>query len=230
MNILDYEKLLRTLPLFNQLTEIELSWLLNDYYCKTKTYLKDNIIYFENEKCKTLDIILQGAITVQKIDENGNVVTIGSFNYPEIIGGNILFSENNIYPMTITSNTKTILFSIEKSMILNLCEKNKLFLLEFLKCISNKTIVLTNKISLFSKTTIRDKIIKFLTYEYLIQKSNEIKLNIHKKDIAERFAIERPSLSRELNKMRKEGIIEFDSKTIVIKDMNILKLKKGLLK
>jgi Mn-dependent DtxR family transcriptional regulator len=42
-----------------------------------------------------------------------------------------------------------------------------------------------------------------------------------KKEMAERFGIQRPSLSRELNKMRKDGLLEYDAKTITIKDLNM---------
>jgi len=40
--------------------------------------------------------------------------------------------------------------------------------------------------------------------------------------MAEHMGIQRPSLSRELSRMREEGIIEFDKKTIIIKDMEAL--------
>ncbi|NMB08010.1 MAG: winged helix-turn-helix domain-containing protein, partial [Tissierellia bacterium] len=72
---------------------------------------------------------------------------------------------------------------------------------------------------------IRDKIIEFLTYEYHIQNSNTIKLNISKKELAERFGIQRPSLFRELKKMKEEGLIDYDHKYIKILDTNILEGK-----
>lgn len=43
-----------------------------------------------------------------------------------------------------------------------------------------------------------------------------------KKEMAERFGIQRPSLSRELNKMRKDGLLEYDAKTITIKDLSMV--------
>jgi len=40
--------------------------------------------------------------------------------------------------------------------------------------------------------------------------------------MAEHMGIQRPSLSRELSRMREEGIIEFDKEFIVIKDLDDL--------
>ncbi|NLZ83309.1 MAG: winged helix-turn-helix domain-containing protein, partial [Clostridiales bacterium] len=45
---------------------------------------------------------------------------------------------------------------------------------------------------------------------------NHIKLNMTKKALAERIGVQRTSLSRELAKMRAEGLILFDKDAITI--------------
>ena len=40
--------------------------------------------------------------------------------------------------------------------------------------------------------------------------------------MSEHLGIQRPSLSRELSRMREEGIIEFDKEFIVLKDLEAL--------
>ena len=62
----------------------------------------------------------------------------------------------------------------------------------------------------------------YLNYESKKQNSNHIKLNITKKALAEKIGVQRTSLSRELAKMRKDGLIQFDSDTITL-----LKYKKA---
>ena len=62
----------------------------------------------------------------------------------------------------------------------------------------------------------------FLGYQYYLQKSYVIRLNISKKDLAERLGIQRSSLSRELQKMRTDGLLEYDSRTITVKDTRLI--------
>jgi CRP-like cAMP-binding protein len=50
--------------------------------------------------------------------------------------------------------------------------------------------------------------------ECKIQNSNRIQLGITKKALAERIGVQRTSLSRELAKMKADGLIDFDDKTI----------------
>jgi Mn-dependent DtxR family transcriptional regulator len=43
-----------------------------------------------------------------------------------------------------------------------------------------------------------------------------------KKELAEKIGVQRPSLSRELNKMRKDGLITYDPTQITIIDVDSL--------
>jgi CRP-like cAMP-binding protein len=47
-----------------------------------------------------MDIILEGRVSVQKIDEDGNILKINVFSGGDILGANLLFSSRNSYPMT----------------------------------------------------------------------------------------------------------------------------------
>jgi CRP/FNR family transcriptional regulator, dissimilatory nitrate respiration regulator len=56
----------------------------------------------------------------------------------------------------------------------------------------------------------------YLDYERKMQNSNLIKLSITKKALAEKIGVQRTSLSRELAKMKKDGLILFDKNSITI--------------
>jgi CRP-like cAMP-binding protein len=215
-------KILNNVDLFQSFSEDELNKIFNKNNCNHKSYKKNSIIYMQNEKCKTLDVILEGMISIQKIDSEGNMLSINDFSGVDIIGENLLFSIENKYPMTIMAKSDTEILHINKELILMLCQNNKNFLLAFLQSLSSKALILSSKIMSLSMKTLRQCIIDFLLFEYFAQNSLEIKLNMTKKDLAEKCGVQRSSLSRELNKMRKDGLIDFDAKYIIIKDINLL--------
>lgn len=165
-----------------------------------------------------MDIVLEGQVSVQKIDDEGNILKITVFSGGEILGANLMFSSRNSYPMTILSESKSIVLHIYRDLILELCQMNVGFMSGLMTVIADKTLVLTDKIDAISLKTIRQRINDFLKYQYHIQKTSVIKLNLTKKDLAERLGIQRSSLSRELNKMRGEGLLEYDARTIVLKN------------
>jgi len=215
----NYINLIKNLDLFKHFSLDELNELFKNNAYTTKKYMKNSIIYVQNEKCLSLDIILQGIISVQKIDSNGNVLNIYDFEIGDILGGNLIFSKRNEYPMTLISKNDSVILHIKKDLILELCKTNTNFLEEFFSLISDKTLMLTEKIKSLTMKTIRQCIIEFLLYETYSQKSTTIKLNVSKKDLAERIGVQRTSLSRELNKMRKDNLISYNANSITIKDL-----------
>ena len=223
MDLVDYMRATANIELFRGFTSNELDnvFATNEYHIRK--YGKDEMIHFQNEVCNALDIILVGNVSVQNIDENGNILTITTYSSGDIMGANLLFSGRNCYPMSTISKSNTVILHMEKGLVLKLCQENMGFLTKLMEIISSKTVILTDKINTISFKTIRELIIDFLTYEYHIQKSEIIRLGMTKKEMAEKFGIRRPSLSRELYKMKEDGLVEYDARTITIKDLSIIR-------
>ena len=184
--------------------------------CEVREFNKNEIIHLQKERCKQMDLILEGKVLVQNIDQNGNVLTIDTFSSGDLIGANLLFSSRNTYPMTITGATKITTISMDKNLVLDLCHRNTGFMTGLLNEISDKTIILTEKLNTISRKSIRQGILEYLEQEKKKQGSNVIKLTLSKKELAERLGIPRSSLGRELNKMRKDGLVEYDAWTITL--------------
>lgn len=217
MKIEDYINIISSTNLFCGFPRDELLKIFSSSDCEIRKYEKEQIIHFQNELCHTMDIILKGRVTVQNIDKNGNVLTINVFTDRDSIGTNLVFSSKNYYPMTTMAASRVTMLHIKRELVLEICKNNTGFMSKLMQEISDRSIVLTDKITAISLKSIRQYIIDFLKYEYYVQNSHVIKLNISKKDLAERWGIQRSSLSRELNKMRNDGLIEYNARTITIK-------------
>lgn len=218
----NYLDILKSNNLFKDFSKEELLDIFQGSNYKIETYNKGRIVHLHNEKCYTVDLILKGELMVQRIDEEGRILTITTFGPGDVLGGNLVFANNNVYPMTIISKNQCTIMHIKSELILQLCQKNQNFLLQFLRSISDKTLILSTKLTSITMKSIRQCIIEFLRYEYYYENSNVIKLKLSKKEWAERLGIQRPSLSRELRKMKSDGLIDFDSKTITIKNLDVI--------
>ena len=71
--------LMKNCTLFGLFSHNELEGFLKDGSFTIKNYLKENILHFEDEACTKLEIILQGLVVVERIDEEGNILTISQF-------------------------------------------------------------------------------------------------------------------------------------------------------
>ncbi|MDD3068352.1 MAG: Crp/Fnr family transcriptional regulator [Acholeplasmataceae bacterium] len=213
---MNYLKQMKQTTLLSSLSAEEIKRYISDRSFATHVYGKNNIVHFSGEVCSKLEIILSGSIVVDRIDESGNLMTVAEFLSDDILGGNLLFSKNPHYPMTITAKSPTVVLEINRERLFQLFSDNHDFLKSFLEFISDHAMILGDRIKHYVNRTIRESILSYLDYECKKQNSNHIKLSITKKALAERIGVQRTSLSRELAKMRDEGLIEFSIDSIVM--------------
>lgn len=225
MKVRNYLEAVRKLDLFEHFSEEELRGLFNGLNHEVREFEKNQVIYLQNEVCQTLDIILEGKVSVQRIEEDGQILRIETFSGGNILGANLIFSTRNVYPMTVVSETNTLVIRMQKDLVLELGKSNMGFMAGLLKVISDRTLILTDKINTISPRSIRKKIIDFLIEEYRMQGSEVIVLGISKRELAERLGMQRTSLSRELARMKKEGMFDYDARTITIRDFETIGIK-----
>ncbi len=208
--------LIRSTALIKSLSDEDILVNLKSGKFKVTSYKKNSVIHFDGETCNKLEIILSGKVVVDRIDKSGTLLTISEFYKDDILGGNLLFSKNPYYPMTVLTQLPTDILGIDREVLFELFCNNPTFLRTYLELISDHAFILGDKIKHYINKTIRESIMNYLNYESKKQNSNCIKLNITKKAIAEKIGVQRTSLSRELAKMRKDGLIQFDSDMITL--------------
>ncbi len=211
-----YLRLIKQTDLAKSINCKEIEFYLNEGSFKTAEYGKNNIVHFVGEVCSKLEIILSGKVVIERIDESGNLMTIAEFFNCDILGGNLMFSKNPYYPMTVTAKQPTVILEINKERLFQLFSDNHEFLKSYLEYVSDHTVILGDRIKHYVNRTIRESIMSYLDYERKKQKSNIIRLNMTKKALAERIGVQRTSLSRELAKMREDGLIIFDAVSIEV--------------
>lgn len=222
MSLKKYITILKGTPLFKDFDIEHINDIISDSDYAIKSYNKEDIIYIEDEKCSNLSIVLEGMVEIQKIDASGKVLTVAQFECGDNFGENLIFGDKNFYPMTVVSKSKSLVLHIPKPTVVKLCQDNAVFLNEFLRTLSNRAVNLSAKLKEVTLKTIRQKICEFLLSKYDITKSSTINIGMSKKDWADKIGVQRPSLSRELIKMKEEGIIDYDKDTVIIKDIDSL--------
>ncbi|MPN04975.1 hypothetical protein SDC9_152224 [bioreactor metagenome] len=84
--------------------------------------------------------------------------------------------------------------------------------------ISDRAINLGSKLKLPERKPLRESILEYLYSQSLLQNSKTITLPISKTELANRFRVQRTSVSREFSRLEKDGIIKLfdDTKKIEI--------------
>lgn len=216
MKISQYVDSLASTRLFETYPRAELENLLRTGTCRVRSYAKGQVIHLQNDPCEDVDLVMKGKVLALSINSEGHSLIVAIFREKELLGENLVFSSRNRYPLTIIAALDSDILSMPKGMILKLCQEDPSFTSALLSVISDKTGILTDKISSMALPGIRQRIMEHLEREVKKQGSRTIKLMETKKEMAENMGMQRTSLSRELNQMRQEGLIEYDVHTITL--------------
>ena len=207
---------------FRGVSDSRIEEILLELKYVSKTYSKDQVIANEGEICNSLGLVIDGIVEIQRIYSSGKHIVLKRMGPGEVFGEALIFSNKNEYPATIISSSDSIISYLKEDDIIHLCLKDEMILKNFITLLSNKIFVLNRKIKMISFKTVREKVINFIFEQVKKQKSSTIKLKINKEQIAALLGIPRPSLSRELMKLRDDGFIEFDRNTIKVLDIEAL--------
>ena len=217
-----FYKTLKNCPLFENINYNEMEEIFSVINYNIKNYNLNEIIYLEDSKCNEISIVLEGNIDVQSISSSGNIFTVVQFPIESIFGEGLIFSNLNHYPITVTSSTKnTKILQISKDNLIKILSINSTVSTNYMKILSNRITLLNSKLKILALDSIRKKISFFIIQKYKENNNNnKINIGMSKKTLAEHFAIPRPSLSRELIKMKKDGIIDYDKNFFYILDLD----------
>lgn len=214
---------LQNCSLFDGYSVVELEERLRLSRHRTATFSRGQIIAAEGAFCNYLSIVLAGAVEIQKSLESGKVVTLQRLTPASVFAEGVVFAKSNQYPATITaSESETSVFFIRKDEIIQLCRTDKRFLQNFLSLLSDRILFLNQKVKTLSYQTVREKVAHLLLQEYRRQASPDLELAMTRQETAELLDIPRPSLSRELSKMQREGLLTFSKNQIRLFDIAAL--------
>ena len=205
---------IKQIDLFSQIDEKQLKKHLKEGLIRLNTYPKAVIIYHRNDFCQNLDVVYSGSLMAYVLSEGGSLTSMFEFKKDNLIGGNLLFGDPHAYPFTIIYE-KCQLFHIQKEAILDYLH-NYHFVLHYVKSLSLNSQTMNQKITMVTQNTLRDNILIYLRQQAILQNNTTILLPISKKEWANFLGVQRPSLFRELKKLKEEGLIDIDNRLIRI--------------
>ncbi|WP_419742959.1 Crp/Fnr family transcriptional regulator [Paraclostridium dentum] len=209
--------------MFKNLTKKEILDLFKDSKYTMKKYNKEDIIALEGHPCNSIGLILGGGVDIKRFLPGDKVILMSSFSKGNLFGEVITFSDINIYPATVVSNSKTEVMFIDKYDFIDFCSNHKNILISFLNDITNKIVELNKTVKTISFVSIRQKIASFLLDEYNLQNSNFIKMPKTKTKLAETLGVPRPSLSREFINMKNDNLIDYTNDYVKLLDIEKLR-------
>jgi CRP-like cAMP-binding protein len=210
--------------------DIQVNELNNMLLClrpKKAEYKKKEYITMAEDQFTGIGIIVEGEVLVTKENVAGDRVIIAKLNAGNMFGEMVAFSNQKQWPATVIAVTDCTILFLPTEKILGNCPKmcigHKRLIQNMLKIVSQKALQLNRKIEYLAMKSIRTKISNYLLEQYHRIGKNKFMIPLKRNELAEFLNVSRPSLSRELIKMKEEGMIDFYRSSFEIIDVEELK-------
>lgn len=217
-----FELLLFQIPLFRDLPFNIKHSLLDRLEYTVYSASKKDVVVMQGTPCKKLYVLLEGKLRVDIIDGLGNKVMIEYIVAPRAFATPHLFGTNNTLPATFTAVEESTLFMASKESTFKLISQDPTVLHNFLCVTGNCNACTVSRLRTLSRKTVRERFVVYLL-EHKPKSSNCVMIAHTQSELAEYLNVTRPALSKEINKMIKEGIIRMTGKKIEILNEDILK-------
>lgn len=222
-----YIDIIENSPLFYGIKRDEVISLLNCLTPKIRSYSKNECIVNSGESIDRFGLVLDGEAFVVRENAEGNRIIMSVIKEGDMFGEMLVFSSHKIWPVTVRVQTSCKVLFFTHSDLIARCEKNCSWhismLQNFMKVISDKSLMLNKKVEFLSIKSIRGKICTYLLEQYQKTRNTTIALPLNRNELADFLSVSRPSMSREMCQMRDEGIIDFHLSTFRIKNLEALK-------
>ena len=209
-------------PLFNKLGENELRGYLHNAKVIVHSYKKNDFIALSGDPMDGIGVILEGSALLTRENIMGQRVIMANLEQSDIFGEALLFSKQPLWPATIKATKATkIMFIPLETFIETLpdCHQCQTKILSnLLEDLSEKALLLTKKVHYLTLKGMREKIYAYLTDIYTMQHSEKLVLPHNREQMAEALNVSRTALSRELGRLRDEGIIEINGRHVTLLD------------
>ena len=201
-------------PLFQGIKPEDRTAMLSCIGYHVADFSKGGIVAFEGENLKHIGIVLSGAVDMVKEDLWGNKTMLVRARQNDIFGETFACSQDNLSVVTfVVAEDARILF-MPFARVMHSCTMACGFhhrLTEnMVGIIAAKNRDLMRKLEVVSKRTIREKLLTYLSLQAQTQRSRYFEIPLGRVELAEYLCVDRSALTRELAKMKEEGILDFD--------------------
>ena len=217
-----YLTLLKKTCLFSGINDEDISTMLNCLSARIASYQKEEFILHTGDLVDQVGMVLSGSVLIIKEDFWGNRSILS-----EISPGS-LFAETyaciGTTPLevsTVASSDCQVLFLDFQKLLTtcsSACHFHTRLIHNLLSTLAQKNRILTKKLEHMSQKTTRDKLLSYLSAESLKAKSPSFTIPFNRQQLADYLSVDRSAMSSELGKLKKEGILDYNKNTFLLKE------------
>lgn len=205
--------------LFEGIDEQDLPSVLKQLNAVEIQVEKNQIVLNSGETVRSIYLCTEGGFVLETVDSEGALSILSTIEKGGLFGGAFAFTESFApADLRATEKSKMLVIPIEQLKNISNADKNKTIILYNLALVlAKKSTYLITKIKHLSKRSIRSKIMSYLSELTERTGKQEVMIPFDRQGLADYICVDRSALSKELSKMKSEGLIDYKKNKFTVK-------------
>ncbi|NLD88599.1 MAG: Crp/Fnr family transcriptional regulator [Clostridiales bacterium] len=209
-----YRSVILKNPLFSGMEEEELRKAVSLLHGRSQVYRRGEILHHAWTRMECFGLVLSGLVQARSDDFDGNSMIMAEVQPGVTFGESLclLIVEDSPVYVCASEDSEVLWLSVD-GLYGSREEDVTAMQKRFTALLAARILSMNNRIQILSKISIREKLMVYLSEMSAASGSSVFRIPFNREDMATYIGANRSALSRELAKMKREGIIDFHKNT-----------------
>lgn len=209
-----YMPVLTSAGLFDGLTEEDIESVLSCLSAEMPDFPKNSFIMRRGERCERIGLVLSGSVLVMQEDFWGNRSIMAKLTPGDTFAEAFACSENALMNADVLAAESCTVLFLHMRKLLDSCGSScgfhSILIKNLLRETAEKNIRITERMSVTSRRTTREKLLAYLSAEAARQRKTAFTIPFDRQQLADYLCVDRSAMSAELCKLRDSGVLSFN--------------------
>ena len=201
------------IPLFQGLDMEEINEVLQKFHGLIKHFPKSDYIYLAGDCVENLCVVLEGTVQMIKEDIWGEKSIIANLGAGSVFAENFLgqLGDRSSVSYFVASDSEVLMLPLGRTLFDSdtSSKASQRLICNIVSILADNNTRLIEKTEILCKKTLRSKILAYLEQEARNHGCRSFTIPFNRTDLANYLDADRSALTRELARMKEEGLIDF---------------------
>lgn len=198
--------------LFHHLSAEEIASVLSELHAQERQYKKGSMILSAGHMTENMGMVLSGSVTVQSNDLWGNRTILSHVCEGDYFAGTFAWLQDEVLLVNVVANEDCHVLFLNIGLVRDLSVEQHPWTARLtanlLTVAARKDLLLTGHVFHTTPKSARARIMAYLNSVSLQKQSREFDIPFDRQQLADYLNLDRSAMSKELGRMRDEGLIQ----------------------
>ena len=212
---------LKTTMIFRGMDDDEIRDSLKFLHANERNFKKGAAILHAGNVTDKLGLVMEGSATIESDDAWGNRTILGNAETGQFFAETYSLLPNEPMLVNVVANEDCRILFLRIGSLNRLQSNTELWMLRFISNLlvisSHKNLMLSSRSFYTAPKTIRGRVMAYLNSVSMQKHAREFNIPFDRQQLADYLNLERTALSKELGKMKRDGLIDYYKNSFKIK-------------